>query len=252
MFAEAEENNLGEKALVERWARWDHCSLCKQEHHGVVRCALGWACWKTYVGRPERDGPWMNAMTQLGNGLNITKQYEDALVVREAVLSTMRRLRLSAHSILAAQTNLANTYDQLGRHEDVLRIRRDAYTGFSRLYGEEHSLTILAALALAGCLFSINDFQETKSLLLRTIPVAQRVLEEGDVLTLKLRSLYADALFADPGATLDDTREAVNTLEDTERTARRFLGSAHPDTAVIERHLRCAREILHERESPDT
>ena len=158
----------------------------------------------------------------------------------------------SAHSILAAQTNLANTYDQLGRHEDVLRIRRDAYTGFSRLYGEEHSLTILAALALAGCLFSINDFQETKSLLLRTIPVARRVLEEGDVLTLKLRSLYADALFADPGATLDDTREAVNTLEDTERTARRFLGSAHPDTAVIERHLRCAREILHERESPDT
>ena len=29
-------------------------SLCEQEYHGVVRCALGWACWKTYLGRSER------------------------------------------------------------------------------------------------------------------------------------------------------------------------------------------------------
>ena len=32
-----------------RW-RWDTCRLCEQDYHGVVRCALGWACWKTYVG----------------------------------------------------------------------------------------------------------------------------------------------------------------------------------------------------------
>ena len=30
------------------------------------------------------------------------------------------------------------------------------------------------------------------------------------------------------GATLDDLREAVTTLEDTERIARRVLGGAHP------------------------
>ena len=56
----------------------------------------------------------------------------------------------------------------------------------------------------------------------------------------------------EPGATLDDVREAVSTLEDTERTARRFLGGAHPDTAVIERHLRYAREYLCEREASNT
>ena len=66
------------------------------------------------------------------------------------------------------------------------------------------------------------------------------------------RGRYADALFAEPGATLDDIREAVATLEDTERIARRFLGSAHPDTAVIERHLRCAREMLCECEASNT
>ena len=47
--AEAEENNLDFKVQNEKWKRWYSCSLCEQEYHGVVRCALGWACWKTYV-----------------------------------------------------------------------------------------------------------------------------------------------------------------------------------------------------------
>ena len=55
LVAEAEENNLDDKVLNERWVRWYTCSLCEQKYHGVVACALGWACWKTYVGRPE-DG----------------------------------------------------------------------------------------------------------------------------------------------------------------------------------------------------
>ena len=55
LVAEAEENNLGDKTWNEKWRRWDECSLCEQDYYGVVRCALGWACWKTYLGRPEAD-----------------------------------------------------------------------------------------------------------------------------------------------------------------------------------------------------
>ena len=54
LVAEAEENNLGNKMLCEKWTRWHTCSLCEQEYHGVVRCALGWACWKTYLGGQMR------------------------------------------------------------------------------------------------------------------------------------------------------------------------------------------------------
>ena len=61
---------------------------------------------------------------------------------------------------------------------------------------------------------------------------------------------YARALFDDPGATLDDLREAVETLADAERTARRVLGSAHPNTAGIERALRNGRAALRARETP--
>ena len=41
--------------------------------------------------------------------------------------------------------------------------------------------------------------------------------------------------------TLDDLREAVATLEDTARTARRVFGGAHPLARDIERHLQKSR-----------
>ena len=49
---------------------------------------------------------------------------------------------------------------------------------------------------------------------------------------------YADTLWGNRGATLDNLREAVTTLEDLERIARRVFGSAHPMTKAIEEHLR--------------
>ena len=60
-----------------------------------------------------------------------------------------------------------------------------------------------------------------------------------------MRSNYGRALYNDPGATLDDLREAVTTLDEIERTARRVLGGAHPTTVGIEEALRDARAVLH-------
>ena len=84
-------------------------------------------------------------------------------------------------------------------------------------------------------------------MLRKNIPAARRVLGESHELTLKMRSAYAWALFADDAATLDDLREAVTTLEDAERIARRLLGPAHPLTEAIEPSLRRARAVLRAR-----
>ena len=65
-----------------------------------------------------------------------------------------------------------------------------------------------------------------------------------------MRSIYATALYADTGATLDDLREAVTTLEDTERTARRVLGGARPLTKALGDSLHESRAILADRETP--
>ena len=65
-----------------------------------------------------------------------------------------------------------------------------------------------------------------------------------------MSALYTKALYTDEGATLDDVREAVTTLEETERTARRVMGGAHPLTVDIEDELRDARAALRARETP--
>ena len=67
-----------------------------------------------------------------------------------------------------------------------------------------------------------------------------------------MRWAYAEALYRDAGATLDDLREAVTTLEDVEQTARRVLGGANPNTVRIEKSLRNARAALAAREAPPT
>ena len=56
-----------------------------------------------------------------------------------------------------------------------------------------------------------------------------------------MRKIYAKALYRDDGATLNDLREAVATLEEKERIARRVLGGAHPTTREIGRSLQNAR-----------
>ena len=56
-----------------------------------------------------------------------------------------------------------------------------------------------------------------------------------------MRLHYAKALYEDTSATLGDLREAVTTLEDADRIARRVFGGAHPTTRTIEKNLRNSR-----------
>jgi hypothetical protein len=146
------------------------------------------------------------------------------------------------------QSNLAVAYGDLGRQERALEIERDVYSGHLRLGGEEHEGTVRAALNYASTLIGLDRFEEARSLLRRTIPVARRTLGEGHRLTLSMQRSYARALYKDPNSTLDDLREAVTTLEDAGRIARRVLGGAHPVTVGLERELRPARAALRARE----
>jgi hypothetical protein len=248
LVAEAEENNLDHKVFNERWGRWYSCSLCEQEYHGVVGCALGWACWKTYLGRPETDWPRQLAMTVLGNSLYGAKQYEDALSVLEARLSTMTRLGAPLENRLSVQSNIANTYRRLGRDEETIGVLRDVYSGYSRHLGEENGHALMAATNYAITLVEMQHFKEAKPLMRKTIPVVRRVFGENHEVTLRMRWTYAKALYASPGATLDDMREAVATLAETERISRRVLGGTHPNVRLMVEFLRTARAKLRARQ----
>ena len=248
LFEEAEENNLD---LEPSWRRWNTCSLCEQSYHGVVKHALGWACWKTYVGRPEADWTRRSAMRQVANGLSAAGHHEDALTVEEAQLSMLRRIGASEYNILGVQNNLAASYAQLGRHDEASRIQGDVYHVHVKLNGEEHIGTLLAALNYATTLITLDRCQEVKSVLRKTMPVARRVLGENHEHTLKLRALYARALHEDTCATLGDIREAVAMFEDLAPTTRRVLGGTHPVAMTIEASLRYAQTVLVAREGDD-
>jgi len=191
-------------------------------------------------------------MNILGNGLGYAKHHEEALSVKEAELSMLRRLGKSEYDILATQGNIASTYDKLGRLEEALRMRQDVYSGFLKLEGEESFNTLREASNYAALLKRLNLSGETKSFLRKTIPVARRVLEECQILTLAMKKVYAEALYEDATASPDNLREAVTMLEETERTARRVLGGAHPLTMNIEGCLRNARAELRSSDTPST
>ena len=127
-------------------------------------------------------------------------------------------------------------------------MRREVYSGRLKLHGEEHEDTLLVANNYASSLVNLKRFEEAKSLMRKTMPVARRVLGESNEITLKMRNIYAGWLYKDD-ATLDDLREAVTTLEDIEPTARRVLGVSHPTTSLIAGRLRAARAALSARET---
>ena len=76
------------------------------------------------------------------------------------------------------------------------------------------------------------------------MPVARRALGEDDRLTLQMRWNYAMALYRDNGATLDDLREAVETLEYVAKSWKRIFGKSHPETPKVQGALEIAREKL--------
>ena len=174
----------------------------------------------------------------------------DRLDCTTSICFSDARRRRSKESILLIQGNLAATYQFLGRDEEAVRLWQNVYSRRLKLIGEEHEKTLLAANNYAATLIDLKRFEEAKSLLRKRVPAARRVLGESHVIMLWMRRNYAIALCRVDGATLDDVREAVNTLEEMELTARRVFGSAHPLVATIEAGLREARAALRASETP--
>ena len=146
----------------------------------------------------------------------------------------------------------ARRFQLAGNHPSVQGRARAApqLLASMRLEGEESRKTLIEANNYAVSLSQLQRSREAKSLLRKTMPVARRVLGEGNRLRLKMRRLYARALYEDTEATLDDLREAVTTLEDAGRTAQRVLGGAHPTSVGIEERSQEARAALRARETP--
>jgi len=178
----------------------------------------------------------------LGNGLYEAQYYADAASVFEAKLAMLRRIDAPEEHIFIAQSNLASTYEILGL-PGTLSLRQEIYYERLRLNGEVHEEILSAAYNLKVTLLDLQR-SEAKPLLQKIMPVARRVLGKGSTVTLRMWWTYAKMLYKDDGATFDDLREAVTMLEETERTARRVLGGAHPIVVYMGKSLRDSRVVI--------
>ena len=111
--------------------------------------------------------------------------------------------------------------------------------------------TLQAANNYAASLRELKRFEEAKSLIRKRCPWRGESRRESSAHVTDEGLNYAEALYKDSRATLDDFRESVTTLEDSERTARRVLGGAHPLTVQIEQ-CASARAALRARETPSS
>ena len=116
--------------------------------------------------------------------------------------------------------------------------------GLAMIIERRAVVLVRAANNYANSLFDLQRYAEAKSLLRRTGPVARRVLGKNHEATLKMRWLYAISLYHNDRATLDDLREAVETLESVALSWKLVFGEAHPETPYVQGALEDAREAL--------
>ena len=129
----------------------------------------------------------------------------------------------------------------MGRLEHALQMDRDVYYGHLKLNGKEDENTLVTANNYASSLTDLRHFEEARPLLRKTMPVARRVLGENHEITISLTKTYARVLSDAPGATIHERVEAVRTLDEADRTARRVLGASHPLAVRIGRDLKKSR-----------
>ena len=219
----------GDVGMPSTWNDWYICRLCEQQYHGVVACALGWACWKTYVDRPENDETRKCAMYQLGNGLMNNKQYADAVSIYETC---------AAPNDKTASGNLASCYSNLGRHKDALRVKRKSYYQILEQYDDQHPIILTEAYGFALILTQLERWSEAKNIL----GEHRRRQWRDAIESLQVEYYYAYCLVYDDAATLKDLSEAKMIMEEVPPAAERLLGTTHPKTKSIIEVLRLTSE----------
>ena len=228
---------------------WDKCRQCKQKYHGVVACALGWACWKTYVGRPETDLPRRLAMTLLGNGLGAVDREDERLGILRAELAMEERIG-DEERVLNVQGNLALCLCRLGYFQETVALRRGVYADMVALHGPESLKAIISANNLGQSLALCRQLDEAREVWRDIIPVAIRTLGPEHLDTLNVRSAYAMCAVANEEINGDSSRadlvEAAAIVEDVCCKARRTLGPSHPKTQHFQQALTQATQALKE------
>ena len=241
------------------WHKWTTCGLCKQDYHGVVCGALGWACWNIYLDLPEADDKRRAALSTLSRSIDNSPKVVSgvsAICIHQANLDSVRRFMSDEEEdeLLRAQTYLAQAYENFGRTSEALALHREIYAKTKELVDEGADLVddlINTVSSLGSTLMEVGRFSEARTVLQEHLTVASDSLGADHQETLFLNVYYAESLLykdANEEITAEQDRadflEAERIAADVLCRAERIYGIHHPDTNFARDILKDAREEL--------
>jgi len=225
-----------------RWRKWSACTLCDSSYHGRVSSALGWACWKAYLRRPNDDPAKRAALTTLGSALIDGDRCPEALIAFQTQLQHALADE-SEEDIVAAKQNVAMCYSRLGRDKDAIILNRELYAKQRKAHGPDHVDALVAALALANSFRALSLFSDARALLREVVPAAMATLGGDHGVTLELNANFVRAMSLDLNATPDQLKAAVALGDSTYQAARRVYGESHELTSYARSGLADARVV---------
>ena len=174
------------------------CTQCRQDFRGPVSVALNRAAWLRYAGRAETDRRRQAALYNLGSALAEVKRDDEALVVKEEFVATMRRLYGPNHKrTILAEENVAVQLVWQGGVENG----RLALTTLKRVHawkgehlGRDDPGTLESRGCLADCCDKVGKLDEAETLHRELWASYKRVLGDSHFMTLQQAQLYVQFL----------------------------------------------------------
>ena len=247
-------DDMSREEQWEKWSRWHACRLCHQPIRGKVKCALGWACWRTYS-----DGSYLDRASgtfkaelntfQAFNALGDSLPHEEALTIYQTLLAATKIAALHDANyramILVAETNVAKVLEELGRHDESLEIRRGLLGRTKAYHGATSRDTFIDALNLGNSLFETKKYEEAKALLPEYVDSCRATYGPDHRLTLKLRFSLCRSRGVVWDGSFEEVCESDKDLADIDRRARRVLGEGDPFIQNIKAE-QLKRKIYHD------
>ena len=168
--------------------------------------------------------------------LDLSDSFALAIEYGEDLDTDRKRVLGDTHpEALGSRNNLADSYQDVRRVEEVIPLLERALTDAERVLGDTHPDTLTARNDLATAYQDAGRLEEAISLLERTLTDAERVLGDTHPDTLGSRNDLATA-YQDAGRLEQATVLYEHTLTDAERV----LGDTHPNTLTARNNLATA------------
>lgn len=186
----------------------------------------------------DDDPEVIRAMSHLANSYDAEDQTRTALLIRQNALRLCEQNKKGPAdpALLTAKTNLANTYYRLGRHDEALQLRTEAYNAYeaAAAFGPQHPQTLKAKSNLALSLWQAGDRSAALQALKEVAEDGRAVLGEHHPDRLHAMNLLATCYLE-----LGQEDRAIDQLKYV-YDVRRGINAQHPDTLATMNNLASA------------